>query len=206
MKNLINKSKKDKIDAICSKYDIRNYSINSDGSIDVDGNVHLERQNLTSIPLKFNDVYGGFFCTNNNLTNISGSPKMVNGDFYCYTNKITSLIGGPKHVGGSLSIDSNQITNLIGAPEYIGGNFYIFGNASLTSTYSGEIDIELVGNVVGILRSGLPEIIKGVIETDNHKFKLILKYQRYFQIWNDDLSLNLENFKDLILEIEEGLE
>jgi hypothetical protein len=35
---------------------------------------------------------------------------------------------------------------------------------------------------------------------------LILKYQRHFFIWNDDLTLNVDNFNDLLAEINEGLE
>jgi len=41
MKNLISKEEKDRIDRICSNENIKNYSINSDGSIDVHGNVDL---------------------------------------------------------------------------------------------------------------------------------------------------------------------
>ena len=36
---------------ICKKYNIENYTINSDGSIDVDGNVNLSKMNLTELPL-----------------------------------------------------------------------------------------------------------------------------------------------------------
>lgn len=41
MKNLITKEEKDNIDSICEVYNIRNYSINSDGTVDVNGRVNL---------------------------------------------------------------------------------------------------------------------------------------------------------------------
>jgi len=41
------------IDSICKKYYIQNYTINDDGTIDVDGNVNLNVKNLTKLPLKF---------------------------------------------------------------------------------------------------------------------------------------------------------
>jgi hypothetical protein len=49
---------------ICKKYDIQNYSINSDGSIDVDGYVALFDKGLTKLPLRFRNVTGDFNCNN----------------------------------------------------------------------------------------------------------------------------------------------
>ena len=44
---------------ICKKYNITNYSINPDGSIDVDETVYLSGKGLKRVPLKFNKVDGG---------------------------------------------------------------------------------------------------------------------------------------------------
>ena len=44
-----------------------------------------------------------------------------------------------------------------------------------------------------------------ILQNRQH-IKLILKYQRYFVIWNEDLSLNHECFNDLLAEINEGLQ
>lgn len=46
------------IESICKKYNIKNYTINSDGTIDVYGNVILSRNYLTKLPLKFGRVSG----------------------------------------------------------------------------------------------------------------------------------------------------
>jgi hypothetical protein len=72
---------------ICKKYDIENYTINTDGSIDVDGDVSLSGKGLKSIPLKFNKVSGYFKCYGNQLCNLEGCPKVVGDSFTCYNNK-----------------------------------------------------------------------------------------------------------------------
>ena len=58
----------DNIHEICKRYDIENYTINSDGSIDVDGNVDIQDRKLTKLPLKFRNVSGSFDCKYNKLT------------------------------------------------------------------------------------------------------------------------------------------
>jgi hypothetical protein len=79
-KTFIKESKED-IDSICRKYNIRNYVVNEDGTVDVDGNVHLDNRGLTELPLKFRKVSGDFYCHINQLTSLEGSPREVGGDF-----------------------------------------------------------------------------------------------------------------------------
>lgn len=178
MKNIITKKEKDRIDSICDQYGIENYSINSDGSIDVAGDVLLIYDELTKLPLKFNTVSGYFDCSDNDLTSLKGAPTTVGGIFNC---------------------NINQLTSLEGSPTTVGGNFHCSSNG-LTSTYSGDDDIE-VGSDFICHSNNLPQQLNDNLE----HIKLILKYQRYFSIWNEDLTLNEENFNDLISEIEEGL-
>ena len=90
---MIDKTKN--IDSICRKYNIINYTINSDGSIDVNGNVNLGYNKLTKLPLKFNKVSGSFSCYQNQLTSLEGCPIEVGGIFDCHSNKLTSLEDGP---------------------------------------------------------------------------------------------------------------
>jgi len=283
MKNLITKEEKDRIDEICNDHRIENYTINSDGSIDVDGDVNLHEQKLKELPIKFNTVsgnficndnqltslvgcpttVGGFDCVKNQLTSLVGCPTTVSGYFDCGHNYLTSLVGGPVEVGGHFNCDDNrltslvdgpttigkgyscffnmlttlhgspttvkgnfycshnQLTSLVGGPEWVGGDLLCGHNKLtslegaptatcgyfdckknlLTSTYSGDIDIELRADVC-FTNSTLPQLFNENIE----HIVLILKYQRHFMIWNEDLSLNEENFNDLIAEINEGLE
>ena len=106
---------------ICEKYAITDYSINSDGSIDVVGSVYLFSMNLDKLPLKFNIVHGHFYCYKNELTSLEGSPKKVDGNFYCSLNKLTSLVGGPKEVCGTFYCSSNNLTSLEGLSKIIKG-------------------------------------------------------------------------------------
>lgn len=82
----------EEIHLICGKYNIQNYSINSDGSIDVDGNLNIVNRNLYTIPIKFNKVSGYFDCSWNNLISLENSPIEVGGDFICDFNRLKSLV------------------------------------------------------------------------------------------------------------------
>ena len=111
------------ISLICKQYGITNYTINPDGSIDVNGNVHLFDRGLTELPLWFNKVSGWFSCYNNRLTSLEGCPKWIGGWFSCYNNRLTSLEFSPDYVGGYFSCETNQLTNNYCDTE-IGGGFY----------------------------------------------------------------------------------
>lgn len=87
----------DDIHKICGKYNIKNYSINSDGSIDVVGDVLLGNMYLKEIPLKFNKVIGNFDCSDNELTSLNNCPIEVGGWFSCSYNHLTSLESLPKN-------------------------------------------------------------------------------------------------------------
>ncbi len=81
------------IHKICEKYNIKNYIINPDGSIDVEGDVFISNKNLDKLPLKFNYVSGVFVCSYNKLTSLEGSPKKLGLKLYCSRNPLTSLNG-----------------------------------------------------------------------------------------------------------------
>ena len=120
------------VEEICKKYHITNYTINLDGSIDVDGNVNITSFEFPEIPITFNKVSGSFYCQSNGLTTLKGSPKYVGGSFYCQKNKLTSLSGSPESVGSLFNCGFNDLTDLKGCPEHIGGDFYCNVN-SITS-------------------------------------------------------------------------
>jgi hypothetical protein len=96
---------------ICKEYNITNYTINDDGSIDVNGDVNLWGKGLTELPLVFNKVSGWFDCVRNNLTSLKGSPRWVGSDFNCYRNQLTSLEFSPNYVGGDFSCEYNDLTD-----------------------------------------------------------------------------------------------
>jgi hypothetical protein len=111
------------ISLICEQYNIINYTVNPDGSIDVDGDVDLSFNDLTELPLRFNKVTGNFNCGVNNLTSLKGSPKWVGGYFSCSYNRLPSLEFSPDYVGGWFDCRWNNLTNNYCIAE-IKGNFY----------------------------------------------------------------------------------
>ena len=110
------------VNEICRKYGIYNYTINPDGSIDVNGDVSLWNKELKKLPIEFNKV-NGFSCSNNQLTSLEGSPKEVNGYFSCSYNELTSLEGSPKEVNGEFWCNINELTSFKFAPKIIRGEF-----------------------------------------------------------------------------------
>ena len=108
---------------ICKKYNIKNYTINPDGSIDVDGDVNLWNFGLTELPLIFNRVTGYFLCDDNKLTSLKGSPRWIGGYFDCRYNRLTSLEFSPEYVGSDFWCNNNKLTDNYCDSE-IGGSFY----------------------------------------------------------------------------------
>jgi hypothetical protein len=100
------------IESTCKKYRIKNWTINPDGTVDVDGNVNLRSMELKKIPLKFGSVSGNFDCSHNELNGLEGAPNRVGGNFYCAFNKLISLEGGPKEVVGEFWCIGNPIFRL----------------------------------------------------------------------------------------------
>jgi hypothetical protein len=149
-------SYKEDIEFICKKYGIKNWTLNKDGSIDIDGDVYLHNKGLNKLPLKFRNVDGdfdcsfndlislegcpkyvgrNFNCSFNNLTSLEGCPELVNNSFYCFNcskDNLTSLKGCPKSVGGNFNCSYNNLTSLEGSPKSVSGDFWCSNN-NLTS-------------------------------------------------------------------------
>ena len=206
---------------ICKKYNIENYTINSDGSIDVDGGVYLSQKTLTEIPLNFNKVGGDFLIGENRLTSLRGCPKEVGGDFSCSRNKITNLIGGPKIVGGEYFANRNSLLNsLEGSPTYV-NNFNLYSNNKLTSLkgcplvvynldisdcpYLKIVDVSVeVKRFIILSNSGLDSVFKnnsvfdytgGIL--DQKLLRVIFEHGIDYNIFNSDGSVNEKNVKRL---------
>jgi hypothetical protein len=162
-------SSKEEVEAFLKKNNIRNYTINDDLTVDVDGSVELSRKRLEMIPVKFGKVSVNFYCEYNALKSLEGAPKEVGGSFYCTHNKLTSLRGAPREVFGRFDCSDNQLTSLIGAPREVGLDFYCSGN-DLTSLKGAPREVgrrfvcrnnpnltslDGIGNVEGEIRSDL---------------------------------------------------
>ena len=112
----------------CEKYWIKNYTINSDDTIDVNGDVDILGLSIETIPVKFRNVSGCFDCSFNMISEIAQVPLYVGESFDCSWCKITTLENGPKYVGGNFCCYGNKLTTLEGCPEYVGGGFYCYEN------------------------------------------------------------------------------
>ena len=124
-------------------FNIENYTINIDGTIDVDGDVYLNGLSLTSIPFKFGKVTGSFCCHRNELTSLLGSPREVGVDFGCDRNILKDLIGGPQEVGGDYDCYDNQLESLEGCAGDIGGDLYCYNNKLEMLDCSSVINISI---------------------------------------------------------------
>ncbi len=134
---------KEKIENTCKELQIRNYTINNDGSLNVRGNVNLTRRRLKSLPLKFKQVAGYFQINRNRLTSLKGCPEVVGGIFDCSDNRLKTLKYCPKASSGfdcsgnelislkwcpkiikeNFNCSDNDLPNLVGSPEKVSGDF-----------------------------------------------------------------------------------
>ena len=91
------------VKAWCEEMGIVNYTINSQGEIDVDWRVNLRDKNFKELPYKFGRVIGYFDVGSNpNLTSLKNCPDFIKGSFSCsLCPQLDSLEGCPKEVGGS---------------------------------------------------------------------------------------------------------
>jgi len=178
------------IDSICKKYGIYNYTINSDGTVDVDGSVYLNSKNLNKLPLKFGNVSGNFNCGRNRLTTLEGCPKSLGGTFNCSYNKLTSLEFCPQSVGGYFAFSYNQLKDLYGFPEFFDSDVYyelIF--AEILDLFRSDYGRRL-GKVIDLLNE------YGVIQQDG-KLVILDRLEEVFYTLNLEVpkEINLKNYE-----------
>ena len=64
---------KSEVEEILDILEIKNYTINSDLTVDVDNNVDISSRYLRVIPVQFRNVSGFFSCSHNQLTSLKGA-------------------------------------------------------------------------------------------------------------------------------------
>jgi len=132
MKNIKVFESYSEIDSICNEFGITNWTVNSDGAVDVRGSIFLDNKGFKKLPLKFGKVDGDFFCEKNKLVTLEGAPSEVGGSFDLQQNNLISLKGSPKKVGGYFDCSHNKLASLEGAPIEVSGGF-ICDNNQLTT-------------------------------------------------------------------------
>ena len=92
------------IELWCDEMGIENYTINSKGEIDVDGNVSFMGRNIKELPYKFGTINGFFSLdSNQNLISLKNCPNYILGGHMFNIDgcsKLDSLKGCPKEVSG----------------------------------------------------------------------------------------------------------
>ena len=90
------------IETWCDEMGIEDYTINSQGEIDVDNCVNLMNKQFKELPYKFGKVKGYFELSGNKiLTSLKNCPNNVQGYFNCSPcSQLDSLEGCPKEVNG----------------------------------------------------------------------------------------------------------
>lgn len=129
---------------ICQKYKIKNWSINSEGLVDVDGDVNFigyimqtygqirfrhSHGRFDKIPIRFGRVTGDFTFTGQSITTLEGAPQRVDGTFDCSRNpKLTSLQGIPKSCYNFICSETAITTLEVGYPFEVTNYFKCYGN------------------------------------------------------------------------------
>jgi hypothetical protein len=196
---------------ICKSHNIKNWSLNKDGLVDVDGDVSIYC--TEKIPLRFGRINGDFnvvscklksldssphtiekhfYCNGNELTDLIGGPKFVGGLYDCYNNKLTSLEGAPETVGDRFFCGSNNLTSLKGCPKYIGGSF-ICGFNSITSLQYGPEKIE---DRVLILPNPISNLPKKYLKEEYLRF--IIFEQSDWSLYRKDGRVYLNRLEEMI--------
>ena len=146
------------------EYNIKNYTINDDLTIDVKGCVDLKGYPEEELPeyIQFRTisdyfkirncpklkslkgcpqkVYNAFYCYNcENLESLKYCPQRINGYFDCSgCSKLKSLDGGPQYIGAQFNCDKcNNLTSLKGAPQEVGSSFSCSNCSKLESLDGG---------------------------------------------------------------------
>ena len=166
---------------VCEKYEIKNYTINDDLSIDVDGGVYLDERNLEYLPLKFNYVSGDFNCDQNELESLEGCPITVDGNFDCYRNKLITLEGCPQTVDGDFYCFGNNLVSLEGCSEIINGTFNCHDNKLKDLEYFPEVNGDIY-----ILFNPVYSLVRTFIENEETDSFMIEDFIDYEIVRNRD--------------------
>ena len=154
-----------KIVGWCKKMGLKNYRINGDMTINVDGDVDLSGKGLSSFPsfIQFKYIAGNFDISNNDLKVLRGCPEECNA-FNCANNPaLRTLRGGPLVVD-VYNCSNNNLTALTGAPKCC-VQFIAHHNPRLTSLKEGPKTIcgtDELGGVYNVCDCGI-EGIDGLV-------------------------------------------
>ena len=174
------------IGKICERFNITNYSINNDKSIDVDDDVDFmdlySDSYLEEFPINFNVINGEFNCFANKLNSLKGAPTEIHGDFDAGINNLNSLEYFPKYIKGNIFLRSNNLESLKFLPKNINGVLDIANNNIRNFSY-------------------FPNVKEIFYLNNNPIQKLWLLFENFnFIEYFNELDIIQENDKKVILE------
>lgn len=105
---------KELIELFCEEFNIKNYYINDDYSINVYQNVVLDNFIGDELPIKFNKVIGYFSCNKSNIKSFKNFPNFIEYNIYFQGNIIENFQGFPKTVKGRIVLWNSTIKSLDG--------------------------------------------------------------------------------------------
>lgn len=154
-----------KINGWLKKFGIRDFRINGDFTINVDGDVDLSGKGISQIPsfIQFKYIAGNFDISNNDLKVLRGCPTECD-SFNCSNNPgLRTLRGGPIIVD-VYNCSNNNLTALTGSPNCC-VQFVANNNPRLTSLKEGPKTIcgtDELGGVYNVCNCGI-EGIDGLV-------------------------------------------
>lgn len=113
----------DQIAKWLNDHEVKQFVINSDSTVSINGPLSLDGKELEEIPVKFKEVRGSIDVSSNKLKRIDWAPDHVQGDFDIWDNDLVTLEGGPTKVEGSYDCDNNNLKSLLGAAREVGKAF-----------------------------------------------------------------------------------
>lgn len=169
------------------QYNINDFYVKKDLTVDVLGSVDISSQSLIEIPIQFGEVSGNFNCDNNLLTSFQGMPTEIGLALYASNNLISSFEGFPKYIGTSARLLSNEITHLIKLDTKIEKNLYLdYNSIKSLNDFNGGFGRFLIHNVENELKM-IEELMPYYTDFDNNLYQL---------------KVDISEFKDILLHLE----
>ncbi len=200
---------------LCKEYRIKDYTINSDGSIDVNGNVNLSACEIRKIPIKFNKVNGYFSCLECDLTTLENSPRIVMNNFKCSWNDLTSLEGCPDFIYGDFDCNQNYIEDFKYFPKHVEGMIFITNNKikslkGLDGSYygislTGNITLKTIDNDLDIKKQifcGKTSLPREIISLDNEDRVKVFNHSVEYGVFDKDGNFNRKRFEMMMKDLE----
>ena len=142
-----------------NNFNILNYTINNDLTIDLKNDLYLRNCSIKEFPnyIQFNNVAGSVSLADIGLISLRGCPRKIGGFFSCGYNLITSFTGGPEEIlisstysrgnsgYGYAASNLKKLVSIEGLAKTINGNLWMIDNRNFFT----EEEIRKISNIKG---------------------------------------------------------